>query len=527
MAAEKRTGLLAESMGVSERHNMAFAGATITSGRGTGIAVATGSGTQVGMIAETVAESESAKPPLVLRMEKFIRHISLLVVLISAGLALLLHFQGYEPAEIFFFVVALAISAIPEGLPVALTVALSIATKGMSKRDEVLTRGQPIDIFRGYGASSHFFIFGQSRIKRCVPGPEGPTVSTVLRKLEVGVMPEPKLIELALQGGGAHGAYTWGVLDRLLEDDRVKIEGISGTSAGAMNAVVVADGLDRGGKDGARGALNRFWRRVSEAGRYSPFQRTLFDRLLGRWTLDYSPGYLFWDMLSRLVSPYEVNPLGLNSVKSLIENLVDFSHVRHAEGIKLFVAATNVRTGKLKIFRREEMTADMIMASACLPFIFQAVEIDGEAYWDGGYMGNPALFPLVEQCEARDLVIVQINPIYRDEIPRRASDILNRINEITFNASLIKEVRSISLLKKLIEVGNLEDQFYKDALFHRINADVELEPLSVSSKLNTEWAFLEHLHDVGYRTTGAWLDENFEHIGNRSTLDIESVYLQT
>ncbi|KJS00543.1 MAG: patatin [Desulfobulbaceae bacterium BRH_c16a] len=342
-------------------------------------------------------------------------------------------------------------------------------------------------------------------------------------------MPETKVIELALQGGGAHGAFTWGVLDRLLEDDHIHIDGISGTSAGALNAVVVADGLDREGRQGARKALRDFWRKVSEAGRFSPFQRTLLDRLLGRWTLDYSPGYIFFDMLSRLVSPYEINPFGINPTRRLIESLVDFEHVRHAEGIKLFVTATNVRTGKLKIFRREEMTADMIMASACLPFLFHAVEIDGEAYWDGGYMGNPALFPLVEECGircgARDLVIVQINPISREEIPRRAPDILNRLNEITFNASLIKEIRSISLLKKLIEVSNLEDKLFKDVYFHRINADLELKPLSVSSKVNTEWAFLEHLHDVGYRTTEVWLKENHDHLGSRSTLDIESVYL--
>jgi NTE family protein len=338
-------------------------------------------------------------------------------------------------------------------------------------------------------------------------------------------MAEPKMIELALQGGGSHGAFTWGVLDRLLEDDRVRIEGISGTSAGAMNAVVVADGLDRGGKQGAREALQKFWMRVSEAGRFSPLQRTLVDRMLGRWTLDFSPGYLLYDMISRLVSPYQLNPLNLNPLRDLITTLVDFDHVRHAEGIKLFISATNVRTGKLKIFRREEMTADMVMASACLPFIFHAVEIEGEAYWDGGYMGNPALFPLVLECQARDLVIVQINPIARHRLPVRANDILNRINEITFNASLIKEVRSLSILKQLIDVCGHEDERFKDALFHRINADVELEPLSVSSKVNTERAFLEHLHDVGYRSTEAWLEENYRHLGERSSLDIESVYL--
>jgi NTE family protein len=338
-------------------------------------------------------------------------------------------------------------------------------------------------------------------------------------------MAKPKAIELALQGGGAHGAFTWGVLDRLLEDDRIVIEGICGTSAGAMNAVVVADGLDTGGKEGARQALKKFWSGVSKAGAFSPFKRTWLDRLMGRWSLDYSPGYLFFDALSRLASPYQLNPLNINPLRNLISSLVDFEHVRHAEGIKLFVVATNVRTGKQKIFRRQEMTVDMVLASACLPFIFQAVEIDGEAYWDGGYMGNPALFPLVDDCQSQDIVIVQINPLYREELPRSAPDILNRINEITFNASLIKEIRAIAILKEFIQTANLENQQFRDALFHRIHADSELKTLGVSSKLNTEWAFLEHLHDIGYRTASAWLDQNYRDLGKRSTLDIESVYL--
>ena len=339
-------------------------------------------------------------------------------------------------------------------------------------------------------------------------------------------MTKPKVIELALQGGGAHGAYTWGVLDRLLEDDRIIIEGICGTSAGAMNAVVVADGLDTGGKEGARQALERFWSGVSKAGTFSPFKRTWLDRLLGRWTLDYSPGYIFFDAISRLLSPYQLNPFNINPLREIILSLVDFEHVRHAEGIKLFVVATNVRTGKQKIFRRREMTVDMVLASACLPFIFQAVEINGESYWDGGYMGNPALFPLVDDCQSRDIVIVQINPLYREEIPRTAPEILNRINEITFNASLIKEIRSIVILKQLIKQANLENQRFRDALFHRIEAENELKSLGVSSKLNTEWAFLKHLHDIGYRTASNWLDENFDDLGKRSTLDIEAIYLK-
>ena len=340
-------------------------------------------------------------------------------------------------------------------------------------------------------------------------------------------MPEPKKIELALQGGGAHGAFTWGVLDRLLEDDRIQIEAISGTSAGALNGVVVADGLDSEGKEGARKALRRFWSEVSHAGLFSPMQRSFFDRLVGRWTLDWSPGYVMYDLLTRFMSPYQMNPLSLNPFRSLVAELIDFDHVRHAEGIKLFVAATNVRTGKLKIFRRDEMTVDMVMASACLPHVFQAVIIDGEAYWDGGYMGNPTLYPLVEECQSHDIVIVQINPIVREEIPRTAQDILNRINEITCNVSLMKDIRFIAHLKKQFEMGNLEQKPYEDVLFHRINADEELKPLGVSSKVNTEWAFLEHLHDVGYRTTAAWLKDNYRNLGKRSTLDIDTVYLQT
>jgi len=264
---------------------------------------------------------------------------------------------------------------------------------------------------------------------------------------------------------------------------------------------------------------------MHQAGKWSPFKRTWLDRLLGRWTLDFSPGYIFLDNLSRLLSPYQLNPFNINPLRDLISSLVDFEHVRHAEGIKLFVVATNVRTGFPKIFRRQEMTADMVMASCCLPFMFQAVEIDGEAYWDGGYVGNPALYPLVNDCNSQDIVIVQINPIYRQEIPRTAPEVFNRINEITFNASLIEEIRALALLKELIKVGNLEDQRFRDSFFHRIHADEELKSMSVSSKFNTEWEFLTHLHDVGYRSASEWLEQNFDDLGKRSTLDYESVYL--
>lgn len=330
----------------------------------------------------------------------------------------------------------------------------------------------------------------------------------------------PKQVELALQGGGAHGAFTWGVLDRLLEDERIEIEGMSGTSAGAMNAVVLAAGMQRNGRPGARQALEAFWAAVSRAARASPIQRTPLDILLGRWSLDFSPGYLLLDHMSRMFSPYDLNPLDLNPLRDLLIDQVDFDCVNGPGAPKVFMAATNVRTGRSRIFRQPNITADAVMASACLPFLYMAVEIDGEAYWDGGYMGNPALFPLVDECGSRDMIIVQVNPLERPEVPRTARDILNRLNEITFNASLIKDLRAILMLKELIDAEGIEREQYRDMLLHRIHAVDELQGLGVSSKLNAEWAFLCHLRDVGRRVTDAWLDRNFDAIGTRSTFDL-------
>ena len=333
-----------------------------------------------------------------------------------------------------------------------------------------------------------------------------------------------KKLDLALQGGGAHGAYTWGVIDRLLEDDRIEIEGISGTSAGAMNGVVMADALTRGGKRAARQALREFWQAVSRAGMASPIRRSPLDILTGNWSLDHSPGYIAMDLMTRLVSPYQLNPLNLNPLRDIVAAHIDFERVRQCDQLKLFVAATNVRTGKQRVFRREEMSFDAVMASACLPFMFQAVEIDGEAYWDGGYMGNPALFPLMEECSARDILLVQINPIRREELPTSASAIMNRLNEITFNAALIKEVRMIALLKHALEEQGIEN-CYQQALFHRISGDQALDNLSVSSKLNSEWPFLCHLFEQGREAAEHWLATHFDALGRVSTLDIDTVYL--
>nr|WP_298058705.1 patatin-like phospholipase family protein [uncultured Halomonas sp.] len=337
-------------------------------------------------------------------------------------------------------------------------------------------------------------------------------------------MAQVKKLDLALQGGGAHGAYTWGVIDRLLADERIEIEGISGTSAGAMNGVVMADALTRGDKETARQALHDFWKAVSRAGMASPIRRSPMSVLTGSWSLDDSPSYIAMDLLSRVASPYQLNPLNINPLRDIVASHVDFDRVRQCQQLKLFVAATNVRTGKQRVFRREEMSADAVMASACLPFMFQAVEIDGEAYWDGGYMGNPALFPLMEECSARDILLVQINPICRDEVPTSAAAIMNRLNEITFNSALIKEFRTIGLLKHALDEQGIEN-CYQQALFHRISGDQALDGLSVSSKSNSEWPFLCHLFEQGQAAAERWLSEHFDAIGNRSTLDIDAVYL--
>lgn len=328
-----------------------------------------------------------------------------------------------------------------------------------------------------------------------------------------------KTIELALQGGGSHGALTWGVLDRLLEETDLHIEGVSGTSAGAMNAVVLTDGLEEGGREGARAALERFWRAVSDGAKNSPFQRDIWSRINGTWSLDSSPSYLFFDHLSRVFSPYELNPMNLNPLRDLVADLVDFDRVNRCTAIKLFVTATNVRSGRPKIFRQPDLTVDSLMASAALPFMFQAVEIEGEAYWDGGYLGNPALYPLVDECDARDLVLVQINPFYRKELPRSARDIINRLNEITFNTSLVKELRSIMLLRDLIQTEGLEHERYRDMRLHCIHGEDDLWPLEASSKLNAEWEYLCHLRDLGRQRTDAWLEQNKHALGEHSSFD--------
>jgi NTE family protein len=331
-------------------------------------------------------------------------------------------------------------------------------------------------------------------------------------------------LNLALQGGGAHGAFTWGVLDRIFEDGRIWVDAISGTSAGAMNAVVAAQGMYDGGGAGARDALERFWRAVSEAGRASPLQRTWLDRLSGTWSLDYSPGYLAVDILNRLASPYEINPLQLNPLRDLVSSLVDFRKVQDCKDMPIYISATNVETGRARVFAREEITVDVVMASACLPFMFHAVTIDGAPYWDGGYMGNPVLFPLIDESPCNDIAIIQINPVVRPGTPRTARDILNRVNEITFNSSLLKDLWTIDLIHRLRMEGKLDGSGFRDMRIHVIEGRDEMLALGASSKLNTEWEFLTLLRDIGRRAAETWLARHFDDIGERTTVDLRAMF---
>jgi NTE family protein len=330
---------------------------------------------------------------------------------------------------------------------------------------------------------------------------------------------DPLLIDLALQGGGSHGAFTWGVLERLLEENWLRIAAISGTSAGAMNAAVLVAGWTEAGAEGARHALAKYWQRVSRAATLSPLQRSPLDRLMGRWTLDTSPAYIAMDLMSRLLSPYDLNPAGFNPLRNILVESIDFERLA-ASSIKLFVTATNVRTGLGRIFRDPEITADVLLASACLPTMFRAVEIDGEAYWDGGYAGNPTITPLIRESDAHDTIIVQINPRERADMPRSAADILNRLNEISFNSPLMKELRMIALLRQVADPGTGEGARWAQMRTHRIMTDA-LAKFGASSKVNGEWEFLAMLREEGRHAAGEFLKTHADDLGRRSTADID------
>lgn len=342
-----------------------------------------------------------------------------------------------------------------------------------------------------------------------------------------------KPVNLALQGGGAHGAFTWGVLDKLIEDGRIDIKAISATSAGAMNAVVFAHGYSIGGVDGARAKLEEFWHEISIAGMlWSPVRSSPFERWMSWWNGDghhhsgLSPSFHAFQAMTHLFSPYQLNPFDFNPLKGVLEKVVDFPHLcRCPVTSRLFLGATNVRTGKIRVFKNDELSADVVLAAACLPYVFKAVEIDGEAYWDGGFVGNPPIFPLIYHGASADVVIVHINPLVRSELPVTSAAIFDRINEISFNSSLMREMRAVAFVSKLIDDGALDKERYRRMHIHSISDDDEMVRLGVATKLNPDWAFLCHLRDAGRARAAQWLDAHFSDVGERSSIDLNDVFL--
>lgn len=336
-----------------------------------------------------------------------------------------------------------------------------------------------------------------------------------------------KIINVALQGGGAHGAYSCGVLERLLDETDIAIEGISGTSAGAINAALLAQGLKEGGAEEAKRQLIDFWDTLAQQDIANLRFFIDLNPFVKMWNPDDSPFYQWFQAIAGMASPYDTNPLDYNPLRGLLNERIDMEKVRYCDKVKLFITATRVSDGHPKIFRNEEITVDTLLASACLPDMFRAVEIDGEAYWDGGYTGNPALWPLIYHCDSPDVLLVQINPVRRrEEVPRTCNDIKNRLNEITFNSGLIAEMRAINFVKKLLEKDTLQKSEYKDMHIHMIERPEEMMQLNGSSKGNVSRQFFRYLRGLGYNACDNWLKVNKASIGTCSSLDIEHTFLK-
>ena len=333
--------------------------------------------------------------------------------------------------------------------------------------------------------------------------------------------PRGSKVDLALQGGGSHGAFTWGVLDALLEDGSLEFDGVSGTSAGALNAAVLACGLAEGGRDGARRALSAFWRDLASCGGgFFPGPRGA----LGGFNLDTNPWFGWLNAWSQQWSPYQFNPGNRNVLRDLLGRHVREPVLRHS-ALRVFVTATSVRTGQPHVFSGEHLSIDALLASACLPQLFQAVTIAGEPYWDGGYVGNPALWPLIYETGALDILLVQIDPLVREGTPTSVAEIADRLNEITFNASLSAEMRAIAFVKKLIKENRIEAGHYKDLRLHRIADDLALAPLDASSKYNTDLNLIEALFGIGRAAAQRWLVQHRAAVGVKSSFDFEAVFL--
>jgi len=330
-----------------------------------------------------------------------------------------------------------------------------------------------------------------------------------------------KKVGIALQGGGAHGAFTWGVLDKLLEEDCIIADAMCGTSAGAVNAVACAYGLHVGGPAKAKEILELLWRSVAKAG--SMFQPSTFDKLFSNGDIHNSPGYLMFNNMTQYLSPYNFNPLNYNPLRDILTDLIDFKELQMYNKKKLFICATNVKTNRAKIFSNKEITVDAVLASACLPQLFQAVEIEGEFYWDGGYLGNPPIFPIITNTDLHDIVLIKINSVNISSVPTSARDIADRVNEISFNSSLINEMKLIHYRNELLRNGILksDNKANREIFVHTISGYESLSQLSYSSKMNTSWDFLLSLKEKGRQTAEKWLEGDYKQVGIKSTFDVE------
>jgi NTE family protein len=333
--------------------------------------------------------------------------------------------------------------------------------------------------------------------------------------------PNAKTVALALQGGGSHGAFTWGVLDRLLEDERLAIESLSGASAGAINAAVLASGYLAGGRAGAKSALASLWQSVGEVGRLSPLGSNPLAHLLGGEFGAWLTGGGM-RVLTRLASPYQLNPLDLNPLRNLIEELVDFERLRRSRKIRLFVSATNVHTGSPRVFTNRELSSNVLLASACLPTLHRAVEIEGAHYWDGGFSANPAIFPLVRHGRSEDIVIVHIDTQGHVGVPVTGHEITSRLERIMTNAPLIREIQMITDLRTLAAPGSEIGRRFDSLALHHILPPEAMTQFESSSKLNTDLSFLGRLRDIGRATATSWLAENFDKIGTGSAANLEA-----
>jgi NTE family protein len=336
---------------------------------------------------------------------------------------------------------------------------------------------------------------------------------------------EKRKLNLALQGGGAHGAFTWGVLDCLLKEKDLEIVGVSGTSAGAVNGACLVYGLTQGGNETAREVLYELWRKNSESQKYSLIQPTILDKMDSKGNINFNPFFTLFSLLSKYISPYQLNPLIKNPLKELLLEVIDFKAINDQEYYKLFLSATNIRTSKVKIFQNHEITADAVCASACLPYLFKAVEIDGEFYWDGGYIGNPAMYPLFEHTKCKDLMLIQIDSINYNREPKQISEILDRATDISFNSSLMREMRAICFVTDLIEKGFDDNGRLIKTNIHYISTGDLMNDFNGSSKLNVDWEWLTYLRDQGYCRAETWISENYDKIGTEGSCDINSIFL--